>query len=368
MADPSVDLRGKLLDLEDRLRLRGSSLAVFLVYDRPDRIQERPDLDRVFFAQRCVSDAQLEQTVDAFRSIGAYVELFEGEQPLMTALANGRLQQLDRDLKVIYNGIEGGITRGGFQPGRKALLPAVADSYDIVCSNSNAYACALGRHKFHYLTVLQALGMSTPASWHYREAGGWAAGRRPEIGTKVIAKSTYESWSVGVTEESIFVVDADLDERVAGIANQIGQPVTVQEFIAGTEVCVPVLRISDPLVTPPVRAIMSKAPDDDEAVMTVDDNLREGGVSHEPFIGPRNVMEQMRSEALASFNILQLEAFCRIDFRVDREDRAWLIDVGVSPGISRKSSAFRSISTLGLDHSQFLRVVLATTLATRGLI
>lgn len=368
MSDRDAGAGIRLLDLDRRLIEKAPSLAVFLVYDRPNRIEERPDLERVFFAQRCVSDIQLEQMIGAFRSVGAYVELFEGERPFIEALVSGRPQSLDRDLRVVYNGIEGGIAPGGFQPGRKSLLPAVADSYGIVCSNSNAYACALGRHKFHYFTVLRALGLNTPPTWHYREGSGWAAGRRPKAGTKVIAKSTYESWSVGVTEDSIFAFDNSSEQRILEIACRIGQPVTVQEFIAGTEVCVPVLMVPNPLVTPPVRAIMSKAPDDCEAVMTIGDNLRDGGVSYEPFSAGDGVMEEIRHDALAAFDILQLGAFGRIDFRVDGDERAWLIDVGVSPGVSRQSSAFKSMQALGLDHPQFLRVVLAATLATRGLL
>jgi D-alanine-D-alanine ligase len=367
VTDQEASLRGHLRQMDERLVEVAPSLAVFLVYDRPGRVTDRPGLERVFFAQRCVSDAQLEQTVSAFRSVGAYVELFDGEQPFIEALASGRLQDLDRDVKVVYNGIEGGIASDGFQAGRKSLLPAVADSYGIICANSNAYACAIGRHKFHYLTLLQALGLHTPTAWHYRENYGWAAGRKPPPGTKVIAKSTYESWSVGVTEESIFVVDDSSEDRVAGIAREIGQPVTVQEFIVGTEVCVPILANPDPFVTPPVQAIMSKAPGDPEAVMTIEDNLTTGGVSHQPFFSGEEVMAQIRDEALAAFDLLQLGAFARIDFRVGSDERAWLIDVGVSPGVGLKSSAFKSISTLDFSHEQFLRIVLTATLASHRL-
>jgi len=368
VANAYVDLTAQLRKLEQRLLAAAGELAVFLVYDRPERIHERPGLERVFFAQRCVSDTQLEQMVDAFRSVGAYVELFEGEQPFVEALANGRLLGLDRSIKVAYNGIEGGIAPGGFRPGRKTLLPAITDSYGVVCSNSNAYGCAIGRHKFHYLTVLQSLGLNAPQTWHFRGNGGWAAGRKPEAGIKVIAKSTYESWSVGVTEDSVFHYDESSDQRIEEIAQRIGQPVTVQQFITGTEVCVPVLTVPDPVVTPPVRATMAKAPNDGDAVMTIDDNLSEGGVSHEPLAAATEVIEQMQRDALAAFDILQLDAFGRIDFRLDRDDRAWLFDVGVSPGVSTKSSAFKSMSSLGFSHPEFLRTVVAATLVSEDLI
>jgi D-alanine-D-alanine ligase len=357
-----------LFALERSLAARGRDLALFLVYDRPGRVDDRPALSRQFFAQRCVSDAQLNQTIRAFRSVGAYVELFEGEQPFIEALASGRLHALERDLKVVYNGIEGGIGEGGFEPGRKALIPAVADAYGLVCANSNAHGCALGRHKFHYYTVLRALGISTPPVWHYRPREGWAGERAPPPGTKVIAKSTYESWSVGVTDESVFVSDESTRERVAAIAADIGQSVTVQAFVAGPEVCVPILGSAPPLATPPVEVILAKAPGDADAVMTIDDNLEHAAVSYRRFAGPPEVEQELRATSLAAFSILELQAFARIDFRVDARGTAWVTDIGVSPGLSTESSAFASLAEYGFDHPSFLRVVIAATLGSRGLL
>ncbi|MDQ3741368.1 MAG: hypothetical protein M3389_10560 [Actinomycetota bacterium] len=354
--------------MERALTARGRELALFLVYDRPEREAERPGLARAFFARRCVSDAQLSQTIEAFRAIGAYVELFEGERPFLAALADGRLERLGRPLRVVYNGIEGGIGFDGFEPGRKALIPAVADSYELVCANSNAYACALGRHKFHYLTVLAALGVPTPRAWHYRPGLGWAGGHAPPEGRKVIAKSTYESWSVGVTEDSIFTVDPSCEGRVDAIARAIGQPVTVQEFVAGPEVCVPVLSLPDRLATPPVEAVLAKSPADPTAVMTIDDNLRDGAVTYRPFDAPKEVSARLAGAAVTAFTALELQAFARIDFRIADAGLPWVIDVGVSPGLSTAGSAFASLSALGFDHPAFLRLVVAATLAHRGLL
>lgn len=357
-----------LLVLERSLADRGPELALFLVYDRPGRVDDRPGLARRFFAQRCVSDTQLNQTIAAFRSIGSYVELFEGEQPFIQALASGRLHGVERELKVVYNGIEGGVGVGGFEPGRKALIPSVADAFDMVCANSNAHGCAIGRHKFHYFTLLSALGVRTPPAWHFRPERGWASGCGPPRGTKVIAKSTYESWSVGVTDESVFTADDSTDARVAAIADDIGQAVTVQEFISGPEICVPVLADPDPQVMPPVEVVLSKAPGDGDAVMTIDDNLEHAAVAYAPFSGAPQVEEQLREASLTAFDVLELQAFARMDFRVDSTGTAWITDVGVSPGLSTASSAFASLAQLGFDHASFLRVVVASTLASRGML
>jgi D-alanine-D-alanine ligase len=356
----------RLGGLEHELTERAHELALYLAFDRPQRVEDRPGLARTYFAQRCASDAQLSQIITAFREVGAYVELFEGELPFFAALAGGRLQAMVQPLKVVYNEIEGGITRDGFQPGRKALIPAVADAYGITCSNSNAYACALGRHKFHYSTLLRELGVRTPQTWHYRPSRGWAGDQQPTPGLKVIAKSTYENWSVGVTDASIFLVDDSCDERVNTIAYEIGQPVTVQEFISGPEVGVTVFSCPDLNIPPPMETILTKAPGDHDAVMTVYDNLEEKGIVLERYDGPPSVIEELFENAARAFDVLELGAFARFDFRVDAEDRTWLTDVGVSPGISEKDAAFLSLAELGFEHPRFLRAVVAATLASHG--
>jgi D-alanine-D-alanine ligase len=359
--------RELLLELERKLASWGPDLAVFLVYDQPQRVQERPGLARTFFAERAVPQAQLDQMSDALRAIGSHVEVLAGELPLLEALADGRLQGVERDLKVIYNGIGDGIGIGGFEPGRKSLIPAVADAYGVPCSNSSAYACALGRHKFHYFTVMEALGIRTPAVWHYRPSVGWAGGKAPPGGTKVIVKSTYEAWSVGVTEDSVFVVDEASEERVATIADQIGQAVTVQEFVAGIEVCVPVLTIPGPVVSPPVETVLTKAADDKNAVMTIADNV-DGTVEYKAFAAADEVAEELRSIALNAFDVLELRAFARVDFRVDDAGTPWVTDIAVSPGLGAGSSTFRSLAELGFDYPGFIRVIIAATLGSRGLI
>lgn len=359
----TVLLRG----LERRLCAVGADLAVFLVYERPSQVDDRPDLARTYFAQRCVSDDQLDRMAAAYRDIGAYVELFEGEQPFLEALTTGRLALIDRRLPVVYNGIGFGITGGGFQPGRMALLPAITDTYGMLCANSDAYTCAFALHRFHSFVVLRALGVQAPPVWMFRRGKGWM-GDAPPIGTKVIAKNTYEAWSVGVTEDSVFFVDDACVDRVTAIAEGIGQPVTLQEFVAGREVCVPMVSVPDLLVLPPVQQFLAKAPQDPDAFMTIHDNLNLAGVDYRPFDGPGEIVHQMAATSRSVFEILQQRALGRMDFRIDDHGRPWLTDAAITPGLGTAGSAFASFQSLGLSHPEFLRVVLAASLASRHLL
>lgn len=358
----------RLRDLHRRIVDFASSVAVFLVYDRASRVDERPALMRTHFAQRCVSEAQLNAMIESLRNIGIYVELLDGDLDFMRAVAAERLQAIARQHKLVYNGIEGGIGVGGFEPGRKALVPVVADAFGLVASNSNAYACSVGRHKFHYFTLLNALGIRSPPAWHFRLDGGWKGDVTPSAGTTVIVKSTYESWSVGVSDDSVFVYDSQRDNQIREIAASIGQDVCVQEFVTGPEVCVPVYATPERFTTVPVQAILSKAPGDPRAIMTFEDTSGDNTLRHDPYPKDAPGYKEMKTAAVRAFEALELGAFARIDFRVDNKGLPWVIDVGVSPGIGPKSSAFRSAHAEGLSYDEFVRVAMAATLADRGLL
>lgn len=357
----------RLRRLEAALAERGSDVALHLVYERASRVVERPALARTFFAERCTTDEALNQMLVAFRAIGAYAELYDGEKPFLRALVGDGLDRLERSLHVIYNGLGWGVTPGGFKPGRKAMLPAIADAYGLLCANSDAYTCALALHKFHSFLVLRALGVRTPATWHFRAERGWM-GPAPSPGTKVIVKSTYEAWSVGVTENSVFRVGHDCEERVRRVAESIGQAVTLQEFVAGREMCVPVLSSPQKVVGPPVEQLLAKSLGDPEAVFTIDDNLNHEAVSYVPFEGPSTLVAEMQETALRTFDILQMQAFGRMDFRVDSDGRPWLTDVAISPSWEPYSSAYTSFAGLGLDNDEFLRLIVAASLGEAGVL
>jgi D-alanine-D-alanine ligase len=357
----------RLAVLEQALRDRSDDLAVFLVFDRPWLVAERPALARTHFAERCAPDRQIERMLEAFRSTGAHAQLFEGDHQFLAALAQGENRRLGRELQIAYNGLGYSVGPGAFQPGRKSLVPLIADSYGLACANSDPYACTFTLHKFHCFTLLRELGVMTPRTWQYRPGKGWM-GESPSPGTKVIVKSTYEAWAVGVTQDSVFVVDESCDARVAEIAAGIGQAVTVQEFIAGPEVYVPVVSCPEIVVAPPVESVLTRAPGDGEAVVTIDDNLSDEAITYRRFDGGRDLDDRLRKCAREIFDLLELQGLARIDFRIDAAGQPWVFDIGISPGMEARGSAAVSLAEYGFEYPAFVRLVIAATLATRGVL
>ncbi len=363
MGDPQC--RQQLVALERALCDQAQDLAVFFVFDRPSLVQERPALARTFFAERCLSEVQLKQMTDSLDAVGAHTQLFDSHA-FVEALAGGIHKQVNKRLIVAYNGLGYSVGRGAFEPGRKSLVPLLADSYGLLCANADPYACAFTLHKFHCFSILKLLGAGVPRTWHFRPSSGWL-GDAPPHGTKVIVKSNYESWSVGVTEESVFIADESCTDRVHASAQRIGQPVTVQEYIAGPEVCVPVLSCPERIASQPVELVLERTADGTDMFMTIDDTITDEGISYRPFGG--EVGARVQDSARRIVELLDLRGLSRIDFRVDRDGVPWAFDVAISPGIAANGSAFVSLAEyVGFDHAAFIRLVIAATLGAHGVL
>lgn len=355
----------RLREISAAIEAIGPEIALSLVFARPSIVNRRPAISKVAYSERCISDAQLSELITAFRSAGAYVELFEGEIPFLEALVSGRLSDLDRRFQLVHNGIGWGITEGGFQPGRKSLVPAVADSFGLIGTSSSAYTSSIAVHRFHSFVILRSLGVRAPEVWHYRPNRGWMGDRPPE-GEKVIAKSTYEAFSVGVTEESVFIVDSSCEDRLTEIATSIGQAVTVQRFISGREVCVPIFALPGAITTPPVEQIVKKAPGDGDAILTLEENFQPGAVLYRPFEGPDDLIQDLSRTTLSAFDIMQNDFIGRMDYRIDASGRPWLTDLAIEPGWSRTSALFKSVEELDVGYTELLRVLMGGALVAKG--
>jgi D-alanine-D-alanine ligase len=146
------------------------------------------------------------------------------------------MNTIQKKFKIVYNAASSG--KG---PGRKALIPAFCNLNNINLTSSDPYVVSLARHKYHCASILGYNQIPTPRSWYYSENSKWMSYEMPKNGTVVIAKPTYESASIGIDESSIFEYTREKDTFLDNLSKEFNQPITVQEFISGYEVEIPVM-------------------------------------------------------------------------------------------------------------------------------
>jgi D-alanine-D-alanine ligase len=323
---------GNLGDIRD-------SLAILLVAcvkgaTSPVRDHATHSLQTEFF-----SEQELAYIIGRLRSFGLFVRLFTSEMAFIEHVLERGMQVEGFNRTLVYN-----TAHSGSGPGRKALLPAFCDLNGLAYTGSNPHAATLARHKFHSACVLRDCGIDVPTSWFYIPDRGWAGGRTPPDGLKVIVKLTYESASIGLSSDSVLVSGTSLLDRLQALATQFDQPLTVQQFVSGREVEVPIVDVANGFAPLPVALTVDGSDALGDAILTYDlVNEDHFGFCDFGEISPA-ASEAVRADALQAAQIFGFRGLSRVDFRIDDAGRHFVTDLSTSPHIVPHSSfefAFR---------------------------
>jgi D-alanine-D-alanine ligase len=316
--------------------------------------------DGVLNSAQWYTRREADQMVRSFQELGLTVEPYFSELEFLVDLAEE--SESDPRDRIVYSTAE-----GGSGPGRRALLPALCSLLGLPILNCGAHASSLVRHKFHAYSILRQRGIRMPDTWQL-ERDGWVGGARPEPGTRVILKPTYESMGIGVQEDSVAVVDDGFDAFAAHRVSQFGQPAIIQEFVTGEEVGVPVARIGTTHALPPIAQRRRNGESYGGAPKTFRDEHVEHDLSHQPYVVPAIEIEALRTAAVSTFDALEMRGVGRIDFRIDQDGRAWVFDTNGEPPPMSPTCWSMAMDQLGFSFSDMLAFWVGICLFDYGLL
>jgi D-alanine-D-alanine ligase len=312
-------------------------------------------------AAQSYTRSQADEIIRSLQELGVTVRAFLSEADFIRFAL-----ELDTDpserLRIAYTTAE-----GGTGPGRRALVPSVCDLVGLPILQSPAHASVLARHKFHAHAVLQRAGLRSPKTWVF-DRGAWGPGGRPALGEKVIIKPVWESMCIGVDDASVVTVSSGIDRTMIERADWLRQPLVAQEFISGAEIGVPVLRLAEPRALPPVAFLRADGQPFDDRPKTFRDEVLEHDTSVATYACSDDQAESLGAAATCAFEALDMAGAGRIDFRVDRDGRAWIFDTNEAPPPLRGTSWALAAELLGLSFTEMLAVWLGAALAARGLL
>jgi D-alanine-D-alanine ligase len=290
---------------------------------------------------------EADEIVRSFQDLGLTVEPFFSERQFLEAVLDGASSSSDPRQRIVYSTAE-----GGSGPGRRALLPALCNLFDLPILNCGAHASSLVRHKFHAYSVLRLVGVRVAETWQFDH--GWAGGRQPPLGSRVIVKPAYESMGIGVDGDSVQLVDDRFDGFVEEKNRRFAQPAVVQAFISGEEVGVPVARIGATYALPPIAQRQANGQSYGDRPKTFKDEHVKGNLSHHRYEASEVQIEALRDAAVAAFDALDMKGVGRIDFRVDADGRAWVFDTNGEPPPLAKTCWGFAMNRLGYSLDDML--------------
>lgn len=243
-----------------------------------------------------------------------------------------------------------------------SLLDAMAVPYTGACSES----LLLTSNKLLAKSVLDGAGLPTPAWSASRRACGPGLFRRPRENPKRwIIKSVWEHASIGLDAEAILEADSDdlLESLLEARAPRLGGACFAEAFIDGREFNLSLLEGPDgPQVLPPAEIIFEGF--DAGQARIVDYKAKWDDGSYEYHHTPRRfdfdpaddgLLEQLRTLALECWHLLGLGGYARVDFRVDRQDRPWILEINANPCLSPDAGFAAAVHRAGMTTTEAVR-------------
>jgi D-alanine-D-alanine ligase len=176
----------------------------------------------------------------------------------------------------------------------------------------------------------------------------------------IIVKPSAEDASVGIENDSIVYNFIDLKERIRLTVERFVEPALVEEYIEGRELNVAVLGNNPPQVLPISEIDFSGLPDDKPKIVTYDAKWMEGTDEYEGTKGmcPAELSaaleENVKTIALQAYRLMGCRDYARVDIRLSKDNKPYVLEVNPNPDLSDDAGFFRSAKTSGLTYAEMI--------------
>ena len=189
---------------------------------------------------------------------------------------------------------------------------------------------------------------------------------------QVIVKSIGEHASLGMDSGSVVPAERAGDEiRVR--QDRFGNRFFAEAYIEGREFNLSLIeKSSGPLLLPQAEIDFIDFPAGRPQIVDYEAKWQEGSFAFvntpRRFDFPESdapLLTELSDLALAAWDLLELNGYARVDFRVDRSGRPWILEVNVNPCLSPDAGFAAAAERAGMGFDALIDRIVSTTLARR---
>jgi D-alanine-D-alanine ligase len=243
------------------------------------------------------------------------------------------------------------------------IVPSLLDSLQLPYTGAGTEAMMLTSNKVLAKRWLAAAGLPTPpwftaSEMHedLRIEGPW------------LVKSVWEHASIGLDEDSV-LPDAGRGKLLAEMNKRrgsLGGACLAEAFIDGRELNLSLLAgVNGPEVLPPAEIRFDAYPPGKVRVVGYRSKWEEGSFefNHTPrsfeFLpADASLIAHLKEIALKCWRLFNLRGYARVDFRVDREGRPWILEVNANPCLSPDAGFSAATLQAGLSFPEVLKRII----------
>ena len=232
--------------------------------------------------------------------------------------------------------------------GEDGQLQGALDVLGLPYTGSDVLGSAIGMDKYRTKLVWQALGLPTPGMVLIEREADLA--KAEKLGFPMMVKAALEGSSIGVArvENVEQLRQAWLDGKACD------SHVIAEQFVDGEEYTASILGKQ---ALPLIRLQPAAEFYDYQAKYQSDDTQY-----HIPCGLDAARESELQALCLRAFEATAASGWGRVDLMIDRQDRAWLIEVNTVPGMTSHSLVPMAAQAVGIDFNQLVWKILEQTL------
>ncbi|MBI4340757.1 MAG: ATP-grasp domain-containing protein [Candidatus Omnitrophica bacterium] len=269
----------------------------------------------------------------------------------------GRVGKLNVD--IVFNIAEGYDGRN-----RESQVPILLEMLRIPFVGADGLTLGLTLDKVLTKKVFMAEGIPTPHHAEVRDADKlWEF----DLTYPLIVKLRYEGSSKGLTDSSLVNTPAELRRQVTHLAEAYrGAAIFIEEFIEGSEFTVGIIGNESPDVLPTAQVTLDGLTDLGRKFYTFA-YLRRGADYLIPAPIPDKLSKQLQDLALRAYQAVECRDFGRVDFRVDRKGKPYVLEINPLPSLSTEDVFNLVAKARGATYDQIINQILEAGLVRNGL-
>ena len=284
-----------------------------------------------------------------------------------------KLQRHKKNINVAFNMAEK--LSGSW---REAAVPLMLEELGIPYTGSNPETLMLCLNKERTKQILAYHKIKFPSFKVFKDVPELDEKDIAPLGFPLIVKPLWEGSSKGIKNSSLVVGVKHCQNEIARIIQMYKEPVLIEEFIPGREFTIGVLGNGDDvMVLPIVELNFAELPKGSAPIYSYEAKWI-WDVPEKPlniFTCPAQIStgveKYIKDIAVNAYNALGCHDWCRIDVRLDKTDKPYILELNPIPGIlpdpKQNSCLPKAARAMGWDYSQLINRVLAITCKRYGI-
>ena len=237
------------------------------------------------------------------------------------------------------------------------FIPALLNRYSLSYSGNPLEAIFTTTSKILTSRMLKASGINNPKAFLPSEH------QLLITGNTYIVKPVWEDGSLGITEDSVFIYNKGVEERLKKLDDTHW---FIEDFIDGREFNISILAgEKGPEVLPPAEIVFKNYKEnkprivDFKAKWEMESFEYENTVREFPGIEINQVLrEKLMSIALKCWNVFGLKGYARVDMRIDAGENPFVIEINANPCISPDGGFVAATKQAGFQFNIVLQRIL----------